>query len=178
MTATPLPSSYGTAAGVGAIVPRYAGNTGDFTGTFSPTDVQVCSFIDKTSALLNVILSDHGFAIPITEPNSILACEAFIEEEVASIIEGINGSGRFGPVGAQVGSQNRIPSSGRFGLVTSDIQNFVQLNALGFERMGCIRTQAPTEQISYIEMDQSGQLVPPLFERKAFRNIAQEWDNP
>lgn len=171
-----LTNSYGTTASIASLVPRYAGSGSDFTTTTKPTLLQVESWIDKISSLLNVILADHGFAVPITQSDAILSCATFVEEEVAGIIEGINGSGRFGPVGASVNSQNRIPSGGRFGLVTTDIQNFVHLNALGFERIGCVRSQAPTDQIAYRDADQQGMSVPPLFERKAFRDITKEWD--
>lgn len=177
VTPAPRVDSYGTSMGVASLTPRYAGNSGDFTSTTRPTDLQVNKWIDNISSMLNIILADHGFAIPIVQINAVIACETFVEEEVASIVEGVNGSGRFGPVGAQVGSQNRIPSSGRFGIVTSDIHNFIATNALGFERVGCLRTQAPTDQIAYRDSDQQGMSVPPLFERKGFRDIAKEWDN-
>lgn len=170
-----LPNSYGSPVGVGSLTPRYAGNSGDFSG-MRPNDTQVCKWLDNISSLLNLILADHGFAIPITQPDGKLACDSFVEEEVASIVEGINGSGRFGPVGAQVGVLNRLPSAGRFGIVTSDVQNFVEMNALGFERIGCVRSQAPTDQIAYRDTDDQGDAIVPLFQRKAYRNIVKNWD--
>ena len=60
-------NSYGSAAGVAALVPRYANGSGTFATTDRPTLAQVETFIDSVSGILNSILAEAGFQIPVTD---------------------------------------------------------------------------------------------------------------
>ena len=127
-------NSYGTTAGVSALTPRYATTGGVFDTTTRPTLATVEGLIDQVSALANSILSQTGFVIPISQATVKLALDIFINEEVAAIVEGINGSGRFGPT-------TKEPGRSRFNLIMDDLTTFIGANANGFENLGAVRSK-------------------------------------
>ena len=122
-------NSYGSIAGVAALVPKFANGSATFDGTTNPTEPYVAAFIDQVSAMLNSILAEVGFAIPVTQADAILMLAMFVNQEVAAIVEGIRGSGRFGPSKSGEGNS-------RYTLIMQDIQAFIRSNATGFTRMG------------------------------------------
>ncbi len=166
-------NSYGSAVGIAAFVPNYA-STGTFTTGTRPTLAQVEGWIDSVSGILNSILAEAGFTIPISNtvaPDVVGALNLFVNEEVASFCEGVNGSGRFGPTSKAVGKQ------GRFSLMLEDVKAFVESNKAGFERLGAERAYDVTSSIAYRDTDESGEAVAPFFERKAFGDTTREWDS-
>lgn len=165
-----LTNSYGDPGEVAALVPRYASAGISFNVGTRPTLLQIESLCDQVSALLNAILAQSGFAIPVTNTDSVLLLDYFVNEEVASIAEGINGSGRFGPTAKKGGT------GGRFALVMDDVKEFVEGNALGLERLGATRTYDPIAGISYRGLDEGGDATAPIFQRAAFGNIIKDWD--
>jgi hypothetical protein len=166
-------NSYGSAAGVGALVPRYAGSTGGFDTTTRPTLAQVEALIDQVSSLINMILSKEGFAIPVVQADAKLALTIFSQEEVAAICEGINGSGRFGPT-------TKSPGKSRFSLITDDIQDFIESNSIGFEALGASRPVSTAGSIGFRDTDESGHPTFPIFQRDAFGkdSFFKDWDIP
>lgn len=166
-------NSYGTPNGVAALTPRYANGVGTFLTTDRPSLQTVINLLDQVSGLLNSMLSQSGFLIPVSNvlaPDVVLALTIFVQEEVAAIVEGINGSGRFGPT-------NKAPNQSRFNIIMTDIQDFIIANSDGFERLGAQRTKSAIGTIGFRDHDQAGEDIVPLFERKAFGNTVQEWDS-
>jgi len=140
-------NSYGSTSGVAVLVPRYANTSGAFdnlgappTGT-RPSLATVESLIDQVSGLANSILASALFVTPITQADSKLAIDMFVNEEVAAIVEGINGSGRFGPT-------SKEPGQSRFGIIMDDLKAFVQANKQGFVNNGATVNTAETESMS------------------------------
>jgi hypothetical protein len=131
-------NSYGTVAGVVARARRYADKAGEFTLATAPTLAQVEGWIDQVSALVNSILAQNRFSIPVTQSDVALILAGFVEDEVSAMVEGANGSGRFGP-----GNQNERRS--RYEIVTSEVGKFVSDNAAGFEAMGVPRNSLVTK---------------------------------
>ncbi len=167
-----MPNSYGTPAGVAALAPRYGSGTGDaidFTTTTRPTKLQVTTFIDQISGLLNSMLAEAGFTIPVTQADAVLALTYFVQEEVASIAEGINGSGRFGPTA-------KAPRKGRFAVIWDDVKMFVEMNKTGLERMGAARPYGVTAGVLYRANDEAGDPTFPIRQRKEFGNLFENWD--
>jgi hypothetical protein len=162
-------NSYGTPSEVAALVPRYANGVGTFLTTDRPALGQVIVLINQVSSLINGILSQQGFVIPVTQADVKLSLDMFVEEEVAAIAEGINGSGRFGPTTKQ-------PGKSRFTLIMDDIDSFVLSHADGWEAMGATRSRSAIGEIGYRDVDQGGDAIVPIFERKAFENAFEEWD--
>jgi len=163
-------NSYGTLAGTGALVPKWSGGGSDFADTTRPTATQVETWIDQVSAILNGILSESGFSIPVSQADAVRALTMFIEEEVAALVVGVNGHGRMGPTakGKTVG--------GRFRLVLDDVKGYVEAMAVGLERMGATRTYNAMAGLDFRDTDESGDETHPIFQRSAFGNAFTDWD--
>ena len=162
-------NSYGSAAGVAVLVPRYANTSGAFDGTTRPTLAQVEAEIDMVSALVNSMLATNGFSVPVTQADVLLALGYFVNMETAAIVEGINGSGRFGPTTKSDGGK------GRFALLVDDVKEFIEANAIGWERMGATRPYSATAGLGFMETDAAGNDVFPIFQRNAFGNEFEDW---
>lgn len=163
-------NSYGSVAGVGVLVPRWSGAAGDFADTTRPTATTVEGWIDEVSAILNSVLAQNGFTVPVTQSDALLMLGSFVNEEAAAIVEGINGAGRFGPTGKKPGKQ------GRFALMLADVEGFIGANARGLEQLGAARPNSITASIAYRSVDESGNATAPLFQREAFGNTFKDWD--
>jgi hypothetical protein len=168
---TIAPNSYGLADDVASLVPRWGNAVGTFDATTRPTLVTVERSINQISGLVNAILSQYGFSIPVTQADVKLTLDLFVDQEVAAIVEGINGSGKFGPTSKQGGGK------GRFTVIQDDVQKFIETNAPGFERLGANRPYVPSSSILYRDTDLSGDDVPHLFPREGFGEAYHEWDN-
>jgi hypothetical protein len=155
---------------VGGLTPRYANQSGTFDTTTRPTLAQVEAYIDQVSGIVNSYLAQAGFSVPVTQPDVTLALTMFVQEEVAAVAEGVNGSGRFGP------TTNTPGKRGRFAVLTEDARTFIEGQAFGFELLGAERKSGIADSIAFRETDQSGNLVAPIFEREAFGNEFKEWD--
>lgn len=166
-----LANSYGDTGEIAGMVPRYANAAGSFDAATRPALAQVESYCDQVSALLNAMLAQKGFAIPVTDSDAKLMLDLFVNQEVASIAEGINGSGRFGPT-----AQGRTGIGSRFNIIMSDVQDFVDSNAIGLERLGATRTYDPISGISYRSTDETGDDTAPLFQRKMYGQRFKDWD--
>lgn len=161
-------NSYGSAAGVASYVPRYANGSATFDANTRPKLAQVESFIDQISSLVNTILASNGFKVPIIQADAVSAITIFIEQEVAAIAEGINGSGRFGPT-------TKTPGKSRFQIIMEDISAFILEHADGFENLGAERSQPTGTEILTRGVDAAGKESFPIFQREAFGNVFENW---
>jgi hypothetical protein len=157
-------NSYGSTADVAALVPKWANKATppDFDTTTRPTLAQVENQVNQLSALVNALLAEAGFAIPVTQADAKLALAYFVEEEAAAIVDGINGSGRFGP------SSKAMGAKGRFALLVADVQAFIEMNKAGFERLGAVRAFAATAGLAFRATDNQGNDVHPMVSREQF----------
>lgn len=163
-------SSYGTLAGVGVLVPRFSGN-GAFAATTRPALASVENWIDQVSAMMNGMLAQEGFAIPVADADAVNICLGFVEAEVAAMVNGVNGSGRFGPTAKEKGNKR-----GRYAILLDDVKAFIEGNAYGLESLGATRTNHVTSGIGYRDTDESGNETFPIFQRKGFGNTFIDWD--
>lgn len=163
---------YGSPNQVGAFVPRYVNTSGYFDTTTKPTLAHVQRWLEQVSAMLDMVLEAEGFDTPITTAGVVDALGLFASEEVASIAEGVNGSGRFGPT-----TKNKSPSGSRFTIIMDDIQTFIKSNAIGFERAGASRSNTTGSEIGYRGADNSGDDIAPIFQREAYGNTFADWDS-
>ena len=162
-------NSYGSTGGVAGLTPRYATSSGVFDATTRPTLTQVESYIDQVSATINVMLARLGFSIPVSNAQGVLMLALFVNEEVAQIVEGINGSGRFGPGQKQIGRS-------RYQLITADVQEFIDTNAEGLEAIGATRTTSDVGAVGFRDTDERGNETGPIFQRSGFGNTFKDWD--
>lgn len=143
-------------------MPRLAGTGGAFSTSTKPTLAQVEGYVNQISAMVNAILATAGFSIPVRQADILLALAFFVEEEVASICEGINGSGRFGPTAKPSGGK------GRYALLMDDVVAFINGQADGFELMGADRPNLASSMIGFRDTDNAGAATYPLFTRQSF----------
>lgn len=151
-------NSYGDTTSVAHLVPMHTDNTTKlFTTSTRPTLARVESLIDQVSGMVNMFLAENGFTIPVAQADAVLSLSLFVNEEVAGLVEGINGSGRFGPTSKQPG--------GRFGILYSDVQTFIESVANGFVALGVPRPRSITAGLGYRDTDEAGNDIFPLFTR-------------
>lgn len=117
--------AYGDKNEVAALVPRYANSSGVFDQVTRPTAAQVSAWLAQISAILDTYLKTKGYSTPITEADLNASLDLFANEEAASIAEGVNGSGRFGPT-----SQNK-KQQGRFAIIRTDVTDFLDSLLVG-----------------------------------------------
>ena len=163
-----LTNSYGDPAEVAIMVPRYNNGSNVFDASTRPTLLQVESFCDQVSAVLNAILAQNGFDVPVTDSDAVLMLDLFVNQEVAAIAEGVNSLGRFGPTQKQSGGK------GRWTIMMDDAADFVEKMAHGIEAMGASRTENIT--IQFGDTDASGDPVTPLFQVEGFGYTRTNWD--
>lgn len=160
-----LDNSYGDPAEIGKLTPLWAKASGStFDTTTAPTLASVESWCDQVSGLINTILSEYGFTVPVANTDAKLMLDMFVNEEVASIVEGTHGSGRYGPTALS----KRAGGTNRFQIVHANVSQFVAEHAAGLERLGVTRTFDQGDSIGYRGQDTSGDLVEPMFKREDF----------
>ena len=108
-------NSYGDVDEIASLCPRLADAiTYKFTTATRPTLTQAESFTDQVSSVLNIMLAEQGFKIPISQADCKLALDLFVNQEVAAIAEGINGQRALRPGRWKRNSQRPLcPDDGR-----------------------------------------------------------------
>ena len=154
-------NSYSSLAKVAGRVPRWA-NGGTFDATTNPTATVAESWIDEVSAMLNVALSENGFTIPIVQADALSMMNMFVSEEVASMVLGVHGSGRF----ADRGNKNRAAPA-RFNMMQNDIEKFLKRNEYGLRKLGV----AGESSLAFIKMTEDADTTEPLIDRESM-----DWD--
>jgi hypothetical protein len=138
--------SYGSVAEVAALTWRYT-TAGSFYDTSTgppattatkPTLTQIEKWIDNASATLNVMLSNAGFAIPITQADAKSACGQVVVEVVADLVHASNNAGRF--------YTDRALASGvsPMKVLRREMQEWVDSMKPGLAQLGVAQTQMAT----------------------------------
>ena len=163
--------TYGTAAHVASLTPRFAdAATGLFTTTTRPTLAAVETKIAQLSAMIDVILAENGYTVPITDADVTPMLDAFVEEQTASMVFQTNGSLVQGPITTSNGAV-----IGWWSYMTREVKNFLDTVVNGLERMGATRSSDIASSISYRDTDSTGTSIVPLFQRKAYGNVVKDW---
>jgi hypothetical protein len=116
---------YGSPAQVAVFVPRYADKFGKFTQSTRPTLAQVELWLEQVSGVLNAYLASKGWATPVTDTDLAASLALFTSEEVAAMVEGANGSGRFGPTSPDQSGQSR------FAIIRMDVMEYIDSLLVG-----------------------------------------------
>lgn len=124
-------NSYGSLTGVASRAPRWA-KDGTFDATTTPTLTQAEGFIDEVSALVNIHLQELNFDIPITQDDALLLMNMFVNDEVASIVLGLHGSGRFAPKAGKAAGTGES----RFVRILNDLKEFLETHQYGLAKLG------------------------------------------
>lgn len=164
-------NSYGSAANVAALTPRFT-NSGVFDTTTRPTIAQVETWIDQTSGTVNIMLAEMGFVIPVTQADAVLSLASLVTSSCADRALYANQTGRFF-TDAALEHGISIDKTLR-----NEIAAWVEAHAGGIEALGATRTNASAgSEIAYREADNAGDDVTPLFQRKAFGDVTRNWDS-
>ena len=87
--------SYGTAAGVAALAPRYANAAGRFDENTTPKLAHVTDWLTQVSAMLDVALSGYGVGTPVVTDTVLPMLSGYANAQVAAMARGVNGQGKF-----------------------------------------------------------------------------------
>jgi hypothetical protein len=165
-------NSYGSVAEVEALVPRYATNSGAFSASTRPTTTQVEKFIDRVSGIVNALLAEQGFDIPVDDTDPKLVLDDFVINQVVQLCHAVNSAGPYAP-----GSQElRNPRQTPFQVMMKEAESFIDNHADGLEQLGATRTRTLTDGLSCRLTDDSGDDLEPPFQWKQFGNEVIDWD--
>lgn len=156
-------NSYGSAAQVATLTPNWANASGVFDTTTQPKLASVETWIDQVSSVLNSVLRELGFVTPIVDADAKRTMDLFVNEEVAAIVEGVRGSGRFGPQAPGKGS-----AKGRQQIILEDARMFLKQNQVGLETLGATRDSSVMNSLAFQAVDGAGNAVEPWFKRSDF----------
>lgn len=170
---TTLDNSYGTVDEVAAMVSRYTVG-GEFiaasqSNATRPTLEQVERFLDRISGLVNVYLAQEGITVPVTQADAKAAIDELVVETVVELCHIANSAGRFF-------TDRRLRKQEPMRVLREEIARWVDGHAAGLEALGAGRETSLTGQIAFRETDEAGDETFPIFQRKAFGNRFQDWD--
>ena len=163
-----LDNSYGSPDDVAALVPRYT-TSGVFDGSSRPTLEQVERFIDRISGLTNTYLAEEGFTVPIAQTDSKMALDELVDQAVVELCHVANSAGRFF-------TDRRLKRQSPLRVIREEIAAWVAEHAAGIENLGAVRGTSFAEQIAFRDTDKAGDETFPVFQRKAFGNAFENWD--
>ena len=127
-------NSYGSIQEIAQMVPRYADDIGTFNDTTNPRGKAVENMIDRVSGLVNSYLSTLGFSVPITQADAKAAMDNIVVETVATMVEGVRGTGRYSP------KNKAIAERGQWAIISQEVRTYLDDIATGLENLGAART--------------------------------------
>lgn len=151
--------SYGAASDVAALTPRFTTN-GSYDSSSRPTLSQVDAWIDQVSAILNVLLAEANFTIPVTQKDVALLLKHFVATEVADLANYANSAGRF--------FSDKNMTTGPWQAIQSEAAKFISEHAEGLQNLGAGRSVAGLDGLAFNETDDEGDEIEPIFARKQF----------
>lgn len=163
-------NSYGTVDEVGALTPLYATASGTtYDAATRPTLTQVEKFLDRVSAIVNVLLAEAGFAIPVSQADAKLALDEFVIAQAVELCHAANGAGPYAP-----GSEEMRYGS-PFRTITKEAASFISDHADGLEALGATRARGITEGLACRTETGGGDDVIPLFSTRQMGNVLTDW---
>jgi hypothetical protein len=163
-------NSYGSVAEVEALTPRYL-DGGSYDADTQPTLTQVETFIDRVSGILNVLLAQAGFVVPVTQADAKLALDDFAVDQAVQLCHAVRGSGPYAPGSTELrGRRART-------VILEEAYAFVERYAAGLEALGAERTRTLTEGLACREQDDSGDDLVPPFQREMVGHEIVDWDD-
>lgn len=161
---------YGSVGDVAALVPQYTSG-GSFSTSSRPTSAQVGRFLERISALVNVILAQNGFTTPVEQEDALAALSEFVIEQVVQLAHAANRAGVFAP-----GSERLKGGETPFSIILEDAQTFVEEKATGLEALGVVRERGLTDGLAVRTADDGGREIVAPFQRRQMGNVIEDWD--
>jgi len=162
-------NSYGSVAEVEALTTAYT-TDGNYTTGTRPTQSQVETFIDRISAILNVILAGLGFEIPIAQADVVLMLAEFVTDHAAYLCHGTNRAGPYAPGSEQL--RGRSP----FEIIRKEAEAFLEKHASGLAALGATRDRALSYGLGCRTETDSGTTLEPPFQRTMLGDEIADWD--
>lgn len=164
-------NSYGSTDEVGALTPLYATASGViYSTTTRPTLAQVETFVNRVSGILNVLLAEAGFKVPVSQADAKLALDEFVVAQVVELCHAANGAGPYAP-----GSEEMRAGS-PFRTIEREAAEFILKHAAGVEALGVTRSRSLTYGLQCRTEDDSGAEIVPAFQREMMGNEIVDWD--
>ena len=161
--------SYGSTDEVAAMTPRFAdATTRLFTSATRPTLAQVEKFIDRVSGILNILIAEQGFTIPVAQADAKLALDQFVIGQCADLVNYTNSAGRF--------FQDKNLTTGPWQAIQREAAEFIGKHAEGIAKLGATQAVAGLNGLDFCETDDAGDAVEPWFSRKQFGNSNVDYD--
>lgn len=155
--------SYSSIAEVAAIAPLFTDDTTrSFTADTQPTLTQVTKFLERISAMIDVLLAENGFSTPVTSTTAKLAIDQLVTEAVAELVRYSNGTGRF--------FSERIIDNGLspMRIMNNEFASWIEQHADGLANAGANRTTPALGRIITLDTNDDGTASEPLFQRDDF----------
>ncbi|MGH9158202.1 MAG: hypothetical protein ACRD1K_20730 [Acidimicrobiales bacterium] len=163
-----LDSSYGTPEEVASLVPRYTAS-GAFNTTTRPSLEQIERYLDRVSGIVNTLLAQEGFTVPIADPIGKSALDQLTIEAVVELCHLTNSAGRFF-------TDRTLRSQNPMRIIREELANWIDEHSAGLENLGAGRSTSLAGQIAYRDTDESGDPTFPIFQREGFGNRFDDWD--
>lgn len=166
-----IAENYGSAVGVVALVPRYGSGKGDaevFTTVTRPTLLQVETWLVMVSSAIITCLATEGFEAPVEDDSEEVKelLDMFANTAVSSLVEGVNGVGRFGP-NKKAGKRGGIGFA--LTIIAEEACAFISDNASGFVLLGLPRPRSLMDQVGFVND------TFPIRQREEFGNLFTNW---
>lgn len=162
--------SYSSEAEVTAFTKHLLDGQPSFNSTTRPTITELDTFIDRASGVLNVALASKGFMPASVAINTTakLACADWVTMHAVAYVELTQRGTGFGP---ESGSR-----TGGFEGLYGDAELFIEINKLGFQRIGVLQSQPLSAGLTFTGLtDQADRtdksdtsLEQPFFSRRQF----------
>jgi len=153
--------AYGTIAEVAALSKRYAGASGDFTGAAPnqrPTAAEVTVFLNRISSMLDLMLAQLGYTVPVTNTESVLILDEFAVQHAVYLVYAANGAGPYSPGSEQLRGQTP------FQMIAKEARAYFQDWGNGFELLGAERPRGYTYGLAATIEDADGDALEPPFD--------------
>lgn len=162
-------NSYGSVAEVAALSPLYVSG-GTFDATTRPTLTQIEKFIDRVSGIVNALLAEAGFAIPVSQADAKLALDDFVVDQVVGLVAYANGAGPFVPRNEM--RSRMTPTKA----ILESAGAFIGAHASGLQALGATRTRNLTYGLDCRTEDAAGDDLVPMFHREMIEHEIVDWD--
>lgn len=164
---------YGSLTGVAALSKQWT-DAGEFTDAgcldclqvleTNPTKTEVTTWLDEISGAMDTALAGEGFVTPVTQATAVKSITMIVNQYVADLVKYANNTGRFAT------SLARESGIEPFITIEKNIRAWAHNNAAGLEAGGAARIDVPGNQIFT-------KTNTPIFSRKAFGNVFQDWND-
>ncbi len=146
-------NSYGTLDEVVALTRIYLQGEPTFNTNTIPPGADVETFIDRASGVLNLALSNAGFAIPVSQADAKLACDDWVVGMAAAYVELSQ------PYTGADPQENK--RSGLLSRLSKEAAKFVKDNQAGFANLGVAQTADDSNGLIFTGMTTEADRVDP-----------------